>query len=118
MSQAQRAGAQQRLAHLQPAGQRGEQALRGEGQAFGEFNARRQFQPGGETFGKDKGALRIGQFAAGAQQLVDRTVADAPTQAGRRGQFAEMAQAEGFQTGYHLGRPAGHGTRQIGQRRL
>ena len=120
MGQAQRAGAQQPLPNLQPAGQRREQALCREGQAFGEFDARGQFQPASEAFREDEGELGIGQFAVSAQQVIDRAVADAAAQAGSwlRRQFAEEAQAKGFETGDDIGRPFGHGARQGSERRL
>lgn len=120
MGQAQRAGAQQPLTNLQPAGQRREQALCRESEAFGEFDTRGQFEAGGEALRKDEGELGVRQFAVGAQQVIDRAVADAAAQAGSRLriEFAQAMQAEGIKPGNDLGWPPGHAARQGGERRL
>ena len=60
MSQVQRAGARQQLPGVQPATQRREQPLAGEGQRLGMLDAGRQFEITGEFFGKGERLLRIG----------------------------------------------------------
>ena len=102
---------------MQPAGQRREQPLAGEGQRLGMFDAGRQFDMAAEAFGKHERHLRVGQLAPGAQQVIDRPAADTPAQACPRqeAQIAETLEAERLQALHRRVRPAGNAAGQDGQ---
>ena len=119
--QVQRAGTRQQLAGVQPAAQCREQALPGEGQSLGMLDAGRQFEIAGKVFAERRRA-----FADRATRR-GRAAGRRPGRCRGAGAGRRQAPAPGRRDGAGrrpasrseiLGRPAGHGTRQSGQRRL
>ena len=114
MGEFERACADAGHARRQPAGQREQQAARGEQQPLGLIDLGWQFKLLREVLGEDERALRIGDFAAGACQLQRQHFAEAMPQCGT-GQGVERGEgieAEGLEAGVGGGVEAEHCHRQ------